>query len=728
MTARKFTVVRTTLSVLVPGVAAILSSGLFAQSPQRVDFARDVQPLLRTNCYGCHGPSLQNGNFRLDRRRDSMPNRVGANGARIVPGSSAASRLYLRVSGNAVGLQMPPDGALEPEHIRTIKAWIDQGAEWPDELAGETPSPPQDPLATQVLDAIRRGDHSRVERLVKGSRQAARTAGSGGTTPLMHAALYGDVASARLLLDMDADLNARNDAGATALLWGVDDLEITRLLLERGADPNARSVDGRTPLLVAAGRYGAGDIVKALLDRGATLKGQAVLIPAAAAGDVTVLRLLLEHGADAATLPNDLALRSGCVDCVELLLQSAGQPALTRALEIVARFGDSNRMRMLLERGAEPTAAVLRAGAASEQAPLEGITVLLDRGVRDERALELAARHGETPVVSALRTAGATAAMPPPLDLKKPAAPRSVRGAIEASLPLLQHADEVFFKTAGCISCHNNSLFQMTASAARKRRFSVSETSLREQAARMGDYLESWRERELQDITIPGGVDTAGYILAGLAAVSYAPTPATDALARYVKRRQFADGSWHIQAHRPPIEASDFQATAIAIRALQAYTPAPQKGEYGRAIERGGAWLAHARPKTTEDHVFQLLGLHWAAASPVVIQNAARALIALQRADGGWSQLATLESDAYATGQALTALSESGALKPGNPVSEQAVRFLLNTQLADGSWYVRSRAVPIQPHFDSEFPHGKDQFIAAAATNWATMALALAGR
>ena len=90
--------------------------------------------------------------------------------------------------------------------------------------------------------------------------------------------------------------------------------------------------------------------------------------------------------------------------------------------------------------------------------------------------------------------------------------------------------------------------------------------------------------------------------------------------------------------------------------------------------------------------------------------------------------MATLESDAYATGQALTALSESGALKPGNPVSEKAVRFLLDTQLADGSWYVRSRAVPIQPHFDSEFPHGKDQFIAAAATNWATMALALAGR
>src|SRR5512142_795610 len=70
---------------------------LSAQTPAPVDFARDVQPLLRANCYGCHGPSLQNGNLRLDRRRDVMPNRVGANNARVVPGNSAASRLYARI-------------------------------------------------------------------------------------------------------------------------------------------------------------------------------------------------------------------------------------------------------------------------------------------------------------------------------------------------------------------------------------------------------------------------------------------------------------------------------------------------------------------------------------------------------------------------------------------------------------------------------------------------------
>jgi hypothetical protein len=299
---------------------------------------------------------------------------------------------------------------------------------------------------------------------------------------------------------------------------------------------------------------------------------------------------------------------------------------------------------------------------------------------------------------------------------------------VSVSLPLLQHADEVFLKTAGCISCHNNSLFEMTAVVARRKGFRIDEAIAQEQMKRTRAYLESWRERELQDIPIPGRIDTTSYILAGLAAAQYPPDAATDALARFVTRRQFADGGWRIAAHRPPIESSDIEATALAIRSLQAYAPAPQKNEYARAVQRGAAWLATARAKTTEDHAFLLLGLAWGHASRTAIRQAAVPLIAQQRADGGWSQLPTLASDAYATGQALTALAESGVMKTTDPVYQKGVRFLLGTQLEDGSWYVRTRAVPVQPYFDSEFPHGRDQFISAAATNWATMALALSAQ
>jgi hypothetical protein len=115
----------------------------------------------------------------------------------------------------------------------------------------------------------------------------------------------------------------------------------------------------------------------------------------------------------------------------------------------------------------------------------------------------------------------------------------------------------------------------------------------------------------------------------------------------------------------------------------------------------------------------------WAGHRPDAVRAAARALQSAQRADGGWSQLPTLESDAYATGQALAALTLSGVISREDPARRRGIEFLMNTQLADGSWFVRTRALPIQPYFDVDFPHGRDQFISAAATNWATRALVL---
>ena len=121
----------------------------------------------------------------------------------------------------------------------------------------------------------------------------------------------------------------------------------------------------------------------------------------------------------------------------------------------------------------------------------------------------------------------------------------------------------------------------------------------------------------------------------------------------------------------------------------------------------------------------QLLGLVWTKAPASELRTAMVKLLADQRPDGGWAQLSTLETDAYATGQALVALEAAG-----HPVSSaefrRGVSFLMRTQFADGSWHVRSRTFPLQPLHDTGFPHGNDQWISAAGTSWATMALSLA--
>jgi len=68
---------------------------LFGQGESKVDFARDVQPLLKERCVGCHGPSQQMNGYRLDRRSAALGGVVRAN---IVPGSSERIGRRLRSS------------------------------------------------------------------------------------------------------------------------------------------------------------------------------------------------------------------------------------------------------------------------------------------------------------------------------------------------------------------------------------------------------------------------------------------------------------------------------------------------------------------------------------------------------------------------------------------------------------------------------------------------------
>ncbi len=140
------------------------------------------------------------------------------------------------------------------------------------------------------------------------------------------------------------------------------------------------------------------------------------------------------------------------------------------------------------------------------------------------------------------------------------------------------------------------------------------------------------------------------------------------------------------------------------------------------------AWLSQAKPADTEDRVFRLWGLKYAAASAAEIKAARDDLLATQGRDGGWTQTAAMATDPYATGSALVALAEAGELATDSPAYRRGIAVLVRSQKDDGTWFVKSRSKPFQPYFESGFPYGKDQFIAVAASGWAAAALALSLR
>jgi ankyrin repeat protein len=715
--------------------ACVLGKTLIAQVPMKVDFARDIQPVLRDHCVECHGPSQQMRGLRLDRRRDAMPNRVGANGARIVPGNSARSLLYRRVSGAQSGVQMPPSGPLRPEQIDIIKAWIDQGVDWPDQLSGDRDAAAADPTVVKMMNALRNGNRQEFNRALRENPEAVNAKGLSGWTPIMYAALYGDGEPVGLLLDKGANPNAQNDDGGTALMYAIEDAEKTRLLLDHGANPNLRSGEGRTALLIAVGRAGSNSVVKLLLENGADAKvrlpdGRGALNLAVGARDAGLLQLLLDHGAEKKPLPLGASL-SGCSACFDLLLKLADPSDLTGALEAAVRSGDLPLTRMLLERGARSGPNLLQSVALSPATiPVDTIRNLISRGA-DVNAktpagltmVDFAKRQGNVTLLEALTEAGVRDESPVPLQIRpKPAG--SVRAAMERSIPALQRADVAFLQRGGCVSCHNNSLTAMTMAAARAKGVRINEQIAKDQLRKIAAFMQENGERALENVGIPGGIDTVSYTLLGMAAEQYPSDPITDVWARYVKNNQSPDGRFKCATLRPPLESSDFEVTAASIRSVRTYGPKSQRAEYDKAVERAVHWLEKAQPRSTEDHAFKILGLIWGGGSQETIRMTAQELLALQRSDGGWGQVKTLAPDAYATGQALVALQESRAIALGSPAYQRGIRYLLNSQLEDGSWHVRTRAPAFQPYFDSDFPHGPDQFISAAASNWASMALA----
>jgi ankyrin repeat protein len=629
----------------------------------------------------------------------------------------------------------------------------------------------QNPAAPDPMyAAIRSGEVSRVEALLSAGADVNVKERRGGATPLMLASAFGSIDTMRMLIDKGADVNARSGSGATALMWAATDLAKIRLLLDRGADVNAVSTLGRSVLLLAALSDGSAEIVKFLLSRGADARIVAgdkmtTLLAAAIGNDSETLRLMLEAGVDVnaadagGMTPLMRAAENGnTVSVTRLLAKGADVTRVSVALEAFApgkvkngfiALGSFTALHRAVASGPlELVNALIAAGADVNAREGRGMTPLMlavstDHGdvrivdallaagadasaksLAGETAADWAMKSGRTKSFAALKKSGAlvTAATP---QLVPAAAPVAARVAVERGIAVLERATGTFFVNGACGSCHAHNITDIATMAARRHGVVVDEEAARQRinggAARFASLASAMLER------MDGpAVDIQLYTLASMAASDYQPDRATDALVFNVAAQQLADGRWHVGGiARPPMADGDVSRTALALRALKRYPVPGRAAEMTARTDRAAAWLRAVTPVTTEDHVFRLLGLSWAASGPQAVQQYAKALIALQRADGGWGQRPEMSTDAYATGLAIVALRES---RVDSPAAAAAIRrgsaYLLSTQRADGTWFVRSRAPKFQPYFDGGFPYEHNQWISAMATGWATTALA----
>lgn len=213
--------------------------------------------------------------------------------------------------------------------------------------------------------------------------------------------------------------------------------------------------------------------------------------------------------------------------------------------------------------------------------------------------------------------------------------------------------------------------------------------------------------------TVHGGLTLAGYTR--FISDKYATNLV--ALADWLLSQQAATGEWVPDRFEAPVDQGASYATGAALISISAAIPhasAAQAAAYSAAMDRAAGWTETATHTTTQDKLFAIIALledGRLTADPAV-QALQQDILDDQLPDGGWAERPGLQSNAYATGQALYALLET-ELDLDDPTVCSAVQWLLDHQMVDGSWQLGTPGVSTDSSRNSAF----------TATMWPVMAL-----
>jgi hypothetical protein len=307
---------------------------------------------------------------------------------------------------------------------------------------------------------------------------------------------------------------------------------------------------------------------------------------------------------------------------------------------------------------------------------------------------------------------------------------QQVQQSVDRSIEYLQTESASWLKTRGCAACHHVPMPLWALSEAGQQGYTIDKKYVSDTI----DSLLGGKDKLMASKIFPNpddppdprpqgrglnmGLPFLGVAAQSMPSLTEGQKKSLRLITEEIVRKQQPDGSWEFFAtlRRPPINETQTTDAAWIILALQGDKDAPEK-----SLKKAVEWLDTAkRTDTHQDKAMKVLLSVRTGRPRKELQATIDELLALQRADGGWSQtVPELRSDAFATGQTLYVLSRAG-FTADRPEIKRGLDFLVATQKADGSWPMISRSTPDGSPGSSKLLTP----ITCAASSWATLGMA----